>query len=1331
MASIELPVRTRIDATTDVGAIWKAAIVRYEDITKVKIESAAKANNVDEILKNIREREDMFKGYRHDGSKVDKFRSLVSKSLDPIEKLGNVVGQAATTAFPPSTAIFTAAVNSVSSDYEKIAGLFEDLNLYLNRLKILESSVPPVPELKVALIEVLTSVLVLCAISTKYIKMKRIVKAFRNLISGEDNELSAAYTHFHKMIEQEQGAVRNATLAAVGQLQKESTVIHAIVRENLAMTERTGLDAKTLVASTGHLQQILENREAELQRVNVLARLSSLDFHDKQKDTFTKRYQGTGLWLLKTDAFQKWFKGDGPSILWCPGIPGAGKTVMTSLAVNHVREAVRSTKGATICIYCDYKDPKTWSELGLLSSIARQLTEQTNSIPSVVKEFCDQNAEKKRNPTGDEWISLIKSISLLFQTTYVFIDALDECPETNRDKFLCLLEKMEPFVMIFITSRPHLDLQAKFADISRINITANASDIKTYLEHEIRTNTRLSLLTAKDLKLQEDIVKNLSEKAAGINAMERVEKQQEEDSQLAKRALSYIFCARRPLNVKELLHVLAVEVEDTELDETAFPETEILLIISAGLIRIDEKSGTVGLVHYTLQEYLERNREKLLPDPEVEIARACLTYLSFDVFGGGPCSNGEGLHQRLQVYEFLDYASHNWGSHLSEDQLHEKVVDLVFTFLNDKEKLSCFVQILYVAARRTNDWHERFPNQFGPQHVAAYWGLDKILIVLFEKDIEVDSQDSYGTTALQLAAKHGHKSVVQLLLNKGANVNIRNGNGETALYLAARNGHKTIVELLIVDTANVLTKDNEGWTALDWAVVRGNNDVLKMLLEHITNINAENDGRNKALYLAAEEGHERTVEMLLDNGADVNAQDSLGSTALDFAVTPGHEKTVQLLLRNGAEVKLRDIYKNTVLHWAVPYKTLVQLLLEHGVDVDAENDNGQTALCWAAQDGPVEVVELLLDNNASVDAQDIYGFTALHRATLRGREMIVRLLLDNGANPNLKDKGGWTPLHVAALKHNGLVKVLLDYVDDGRAILDWVSLQLQDSKTQALLEEAMEEKANGSSALTGLRETIQERQLGRSQALLDKGADVNGKDIGGWTALIVAATDGCEKAVRLLLDNGADVNIRGYDQRSALHWASKYGHEAAVHLLVENGADINASAYGWTAMLLAAKDEFMSIVYFLIQNGSDINAEDYHGRTAFHWAAKYGSESVVKLLVEKGANVNAVDRWGRTAMIWAAENMQKTVVEMLLDFGANIEVKSPHTFTALHIAAFMGWESVVQRLLEEGVDAKAEAQYCGAEESKEYEGDAAEMAEKPVSDLLRPWLPDQGTVTDV
>jgi ankyrin repeat protein len=381
-------------------------------------------------------------------------------------------------------------------------------------------------------------------------------------------------------------------------------------------------------------------------------------------------------------------------------------------------------------------------------------------------------------------------------------------------------------------------------------------------------------------------------------AMVRIENQEEEDNKLATKALSYIFCARRPLVIEELLHVLAAEADEKELDEAAFPDTEILLSVCAGLIRIDENAGTVGLVHYTLQEYLENNPGKLLPYFEVEMARACLTYLEFDDFEEGPCRNEKELSQRLQKYQFLDYASRNWGFHIMGGQLHERVMDLVLRFLNDEPKLSSSVQILYLVGHQTKDWHGRFPEQFKPLHVVAYWGLDKILTILSEPETDVDIRDSDGATALQLAARNGHTSVIQLLLAKGADVNTKNDKAETAAYWAARNGHTAVLKLLLLEKAHVLTKDYEGWTALDWGVLGGNSEVLRLLLEHGTDISAnDDDGRNKALCLAAEEGHELTVQMLIDNGAKVNAQDALGSTALDFAAPSGHEKTMRVLLQ--------------------------------------------------------------------------------------------------------------------------------------------------------------------------------------------------------------------------------------------------------------------------------------------------------------------------------------------------------------------------------------------------------------------------------------------------
>jgi ankyrin repeat protein len=104
---------------------------------------------------------------------------------------------------------------------------------------------------------------------------------------------------------------------------------------------------------------------------------------------------------------------------------------------------------------------------------------------------------------------------------------------------------------------------------------------------------------------------------------------------------------------------------------------------------------------------------------------------------------------------------------------------------------------------------------------------------------------------------------------------------------------------------------------------------------------------------------------------------------------------------------------------------------------------------------------------------------------------MVRLLLGKGANPKFVDEDRWTPLHLAALKRSeNLIGLLRDHVDNNEEILSWVNLQRQDRRKQALLEEAAEKKGEASTVVTGLRAAIQERQFGRSQLLLDRGADV-------------------------------------------------------------------------------------------------------------------------------------------------------------------------------------------------------------------------------------------------
>lgn len=83
------------DSVTDVGAIWRAAINRYKDITQVDLGSIEAATSIEDVLSEIDMREEEFKRNRHDGSKTDRFRSLVSRSLKSIETVSEVVAQGA------------------------------------------------------------------------------------------------------------------------------------------------------------------------------------------------------------------------------------------------------------------------------------------------------------------------------------------------------------------------------------------------------------------------------------------------------------------------------------------------------------------------------------------------------------------------------------------------------------------------------------------------------------------------------------------------------------------------------------------------------------------------------------------------------------------------------------------------------------------------------------------------------------------------------------------------------------------------------------------------------------------------------------------------------------------------------------------------------------------------------------------------------------------------------------------------------------------------------------------------------------------------------------
>jgi ankyrin repeat protein len=124
------------------------------------------------------------------------------------------------------------------------------------------------------------------------------------------------------------------------------------------------------------------------------------------------------------------------------------------------------------------------------------------------------------------------------------------------------------------------------------------------------------------------------------------------------------------------------------------------------------------------------------------------------------------------------------------------------------------------------------------------------------------------------------------------------------------------------------------------------------------------------------------------------------------------------------------------------------------------------------------------------------------------------------------------------------------------------------------------------------------------EAAIRGGANVNAKDSGGLTALILAAEYNSDpEVVRALLQAGADVNAKNPGSVTALMAAGENNPEV-VRALLWGGADVNAqSVTGTTALMIAAlKNNDPAVINALLEGGADAELRDAYGKTAADYA---------------------------------------------------------------------------------------------------------------------------------
>jgi ankyrin repeat protein len=169
------------------------------------------------------------------------------------------------------------------------------------------------------------------------------------------------------------------------------------------------------------------------------------------------------------------------------------------------------------------------------------------------------------------------------------------------------------------------------------------------------------------------------------------------------------------------------------------------------------------------------------------------------------------------------------------------------------------------------------------------------------------------------------------------------------------------------------------------------------------------------------------------------------------------------------------------------------------------------------------------------------------------------------------------------------------------------------------------------------------------KVLLRGGANVNAKDMGGYTALLRALEKKNGAVAELLLGQpNLEVNAQGFSGMTALTWYVWSGNEPNVKSLLERGANPNLSdADGDTPLHGAAQRGNLKVLQMLLAAGADPNARNKVGGTPLMWAGVYGQEAAARVLIEKGADAALKDEQGLTASAWAAKNKRDELARLL------------------------------------------------------------------------------------
>ncbi|KAL9603021.1 MAG: hypothetical protein Q9179_002355 [Wetmoreana sp. 5 TL-2023] len=633
--------------------------------------------------------------------------------------------------------------------------------------------------------------------------------------------------------------------------------------------------------------------------------------------------------------------------------------------------------------YCSFKERDMQSPENLLAGLCVQLIDRSELVPETLVQLHKVHNGKRTRPNLKEILKVFEEVAKPFETTYLIVDALDECSTEVRDILLRELKALQHMITLLVTTRPIDSITGQFAENDTIEIRASHNDLEKYVQSSCRRSSRLStLLQGRDMLVQE-ISDRVIDKANGmflaaklhmdslstktnVKALKkairslpketdelydevfyRIDSQGKDDQELAVKALRWVAYAYRALNVRELKEALAIEPGDRDFDSDAMPEIALVLEACAGLLIVEKETEQVRLVHYTAQGYLDALLASRYQGAHALIGGDCITYLSYIVFqqsddesaNEGDDESDDEAGDDLTYY-LLEYASEFWAKHCTAGHGVNLSAQL-YNFLASNPRVRLDTPGFYYDFPVISPADLYTCSGVG---IAAYFGLDNALRRLLQDEVYIDKIAYRRFSPMHLAAWNDEVVSVETLLEYGANIDCYIRRLGTPLSVAVRYKSIKAAFLLVHKGADVIGS-GRAWDQPFAAVTWGSPiPFLQLLLNHGADINCMN-GETQLMRRARLDDLE-TARWLLEKGALVNLKSHYyEQSALLAAAEIGSIAMVNLLLEYGADPRSVDRHGQTFLHtaWRKGNVALVKQFLGLGLDIDATDTDGKTA----------------------------------------------------------------------------------------------------------------------------------------------------------------------------------------------------------------------------------------------------------------------------------------------------------------------------------------------------------------------------------------------------